>query len=224
MPSPAPLVLAVLALLVAGCSSSSGGAGTAVGGAGAVPLAPTSAAPAGDLSQSRLSGLLLQPADLPDLPQRRQYASAALSTQAPPQLALCRAAPPTAPHALANVLAKGTAVGQVQVFEVLSAYQDAAGAQAAYAQALAAARACPTYQAQGTSFTVQDLADVPVPAGDQAAHYRLTTPDVVGGDVRTLAVAGRFVVLVTGYGAPPAGQPLLDYQAAVLGRALARLS
>jgi hypothetical protein len=218
-----PLV-AVLSLALAGCSASSGAAGGGTAGeVPAAPLAATSSAPAGDLSRAQLSALLLQPADLPDLPQRREFASAALSTQAPPQLALCRAAAPTAPHQLANVLASSGKAGAVQVFQVLSAYVDPAGAQAAYDRALADARGCRTYASQGRSFAVEDLADLAVPAGATAAQYRLTTPDVVGGDVRTLAVSGRYVVLVTGYGAPPQGQTLLGYQADVLRRALARL-
>ena len=222
-PSPSRPVTALLTgllagLLLAGCSSADAGQATA----GSVPAVPL-AAPAGGLSQAQLQGLLLQTADLPDLPQRTVYAGVERSTQAPPQLALCQEAPPTAPHQLANVLAKGGGVGQVQVFEVVQVYADPAAAAAAYAQALAAARACPTYASQGRTFAVEDLADVAVPGADQALHYRLTTPDVVGGDVRSLALRGRYVVLVTGYGAPPAGQSLLDYQADVLRRATARL-
>lgn len=223
---PLPRLLPALALpavlLLAGCSSSSAAPDTPGTGGAAVPLAGA-APPPGGLTQDRLEGLLLQTADLPALPKRSVYAGAAATTQTPPQLALCQEPVPTAPHQLANVLAKGGGVGQVQVFEVLQAYADPAAAVAAYEQSLAGARACPTYARQGRTFTVEDLTELTVPGADRALHYRLTTPDVVGGDVRSLAVRGRYVVLVTGYGAPPAGQSLLDYQADVLGRATARL-
>lgn len=190
-----------------------------------VPLPPpsTTRPPQGDLSQAAMSALLLQAADLPGLTQRRQFASAVLSTQATPQLTLCQAPVPDAPHALANVLAQSGQVGRAEVFEVVSAYADGAAAQAAFDRAVGAAQACNAYQAQAVAFRVEDLGPVDVPAGAQAQHYRLTTPSVVGGDVRTLARSGRFLVLVSGFGAPPGGQPLLDYQADVLRTALRRL-
>jgi hypothetical protein len=211
-------LLLPVGLLLTGCSS---GDSTAAG-----PLFPapsTSSGPAGDLSKEQLLELLLQPDDLPDLPRRREFASPELSTQPPPQLALCQEAAPTAPHATANVLAQNGQAGQVQVFQVLSVYTDPAGARAAYDKAVADARACRAYQAQGRSFAVEDLAEVEVPAGATASHYRLTTPEVVSGDVRTIAVSGRYVILVTGYGAAPNGQSIRDYQADVLRRALARV-
>ena len=185
------------------------------------PAAP--AAPTGDLPAAQLSALLLQPADLPGLPQRRVFASAELTTQATPQLALCRQPVPDAPHEIANVLSQSGKAREVKVFQVLAAYADEAGARAAYAHAVTQARSCRSYRAGSTAFRVEDLAEVEVPAGAQAVHYRLTTPGVVGGDVRTLARSGRFLVLVSGFGAPPGGQPLLDYQADVVRRALARL-
>lgn len=216
-----PLPAALALLLLAGCSS------------GTVPTttpaptttAPTATAPApdGDLSAARLTAMLLSPADLPDLPQRRQYARAQLTTQAPPQLDLCRPAAPDAPHATANVLAQSGRTGAVQVFQIVSAYADPAAARAALDRAVATAQACLTYTAQGVPFRVEDLGPVDVGPGASAVHYRLTTPDVVGGDVRTLAAKGRYTVLVSGYGAPPAGQSLLDYQAGVIRTALARL-
>lgn len=185
--------------------------------------APTTSAPTGDLSAQRLAALLLQPADLPGLAQRREFTSAALTTQGTPQLALCRQAAPTAPHQLANVIAQSGATGAVKVFQVVGAYADAAGARAAYDADVASARACASYNAGDVTYAVEELAAVDVPAPAEAVHYRLTTPTVVGGDVRTYAVSGRFTVLVSGFGAPPGGQPLLDYQADVLRKALARL-
>lgn len=225
---PLPTAAVLAGLLLTGCSSGTPSAASP-GAAGPVTAHPGAAAPsadpalAGALTQTQLKALLLQADDLPDLPQRTTYAGVEASTAAPPQLALCQEAPPTAPHQLANVLAKGGGVGQVQVFEVLQVYADPAGAAAAYEQASAAARTCTSYAAAGRTFAVEDLADVAVPGAERALHYRLTTPDVVGGDVRSLSLRGRDVVLVTGYGAPPAGQSLLDYQADVLRRATARL-
>ena len=114
-------------------------------------------------------------------------------------------------------------MGTVKVFEIVAAYANAAAAQAAYDKDVANARACTSYTSGEVAYAVQDLAPVTVPAPAGALHYRLTTPAVVGGDVRTYAVQGRFTVLVTGFGAAPGGQPLLDYQADVLRQALARL-
>lgn len=213
--------LVALPLLLTGCSgsSSSGTSGGSLPGA-----APTSRAPSGDLSADRMRALLLQPSDLPGLAQRRDFASADLSTQATPQLALCHPPETDAPHETANVLAQSGTTGQANVFQVLSAYADAAGAQAAYDRAAAAARSCGTYTGNGVTFTVADLADVPVAGADAALHYRVTTPDVVRGDVRTLLRKGRYTVLISGYGAPPGGVSLLDFQATTAAAAAARLS
>lgn len=213
-----PLAGLLLAGALAGCSSDGGRPATYL-----PSEAPTSAGPQGDLPKSRLSALLLQPADLPGLTQRREFTSAELTTQATPQLALCRPAAPTGPHELANVIAQSGATGAVKVFQVVGAYADAAAARAAYDADVANARACTSYTVGDVAYAVEDLAPVTVAAPAEAVHYRLTTPSVVGGDVRTYAVSGRFTVLVSGFGAPPGGQPLLDYQADVLRRALARL-
>lgn len=222
MPSPALHATRLAALLlmagaVTACSSSSTPA-TYLPSA-----APTASAPVGDLSAPRLSALLLQPADLPGLPQRREFTGVALTTQPTPQLSLCRPAAPTAPHQLANVIAQSGAAGAVKVFQVVGAYADAAGARAAYDADVANARACTSYTAGDVAYAVEDLAPVDVPTPAEAVHYRLTTPTVVGGDVRTYAVSGRFTVLVSGFGAPPGGRPLLDYQADALRKALAHL-
>ncbi len=219
MRPPLPTVPLLLAgLLLVGCGSSRP--------ATYLPSAAPTATPSdatGDLSGPRLAALLLQPVDLPGLTQRREFTGATLTTQATPQLALCRPTAVTAPHELANVIAQSGAVGTVKVFEIVGAYTDAAGARAAYDADVANARACTGYTAAGVAYAVEDLAPVTVPAPAQAMHYRLTTPAVVGGDVRTYAVQGRFTVLVTGFGAAPGGQPLLDYQADLLRRALGRL-
>ncbi len=177
----------------------------------------------GDLTSAQLASMLLQPDDLPGLSRRRQYASADLSTQTTPQLALCGPVEAGAPHEVANVLAQSGTIGQANVFEVLSAYADAPGAQAAYDQAANAARSCATYQANGMAFSVQELAPLALPGGAEGLHYRLATPSVVAGDVRTLVRSGRFLVLVTGYGMAPDGASLLQFQADVAAKALARL-
>lgn len=215
-----PLVVSLTALaglLLTGCS------GPSTPATYLPSAAPTSSGPSGDLPRARLSALLLQPADLPGLTQRREFTSAELTTQATPQLALCRAAAPTGPHEIANVIAQSGATGAVKVFEVVGAYADATAARAAYDADVANARACTSYTSGDVAYAVEGLAPVPVPPPAEAVHYRLTTPSVVGGDVRTYAVSGRFTLLVSGFGAPPGGQPLLDYQADVLRRALARL-
>lgn len=183
-----------------------------------------SAAPQGDVRDARLRQLLLQRADLPTLTDRREFSSRDLTSQATPQLALCRTAAPVAPHELASVLAKPTRMGQAQVFEILAVFADAAGATQAYGSALADARACGSYRIDGVAYRVEELAVVPVPGAEAAFHYRLTTPSVISGDVRTLARKGRYLVLVTGYGAPPAGQTALGFQAAAMAKAVARLS
>lgn len=217
--------LALTAVLGAVVTSAAGCSGDRTTAQGPLPgpATSTSPAPQGDLSYARLGTLLLQPEDLPGLGQRRQYASADLVTQATPQLALCTPLAPDAPHQTANVLAQSGRTGQANVFEVLSAYVDEAGATAAFTRAEAAARSCTSYSAQGVTFTVEDLAPVPL-EGATGLHYRVTTPDVVRGDVRTLVRSGRYVLLVTGYGAPPDGLTLLDFQADVARKALARLT
>jgi hypothetical protein len=177
----------------------------------------------GAVSDATLRGLLLRPADVPTLPDRRVFSSPDLTTQATPQLALCKPPTPVGPHELASVLAKPTRMGQAQVFEIVSVFATATAASQAYATALADARACSSYTIDKVSYRVEDLADLPVPGADAAFHYRLTTPSVVSGDVRTLARKDRYLVLLTGYGAPPAGQTALGFQAAVLGNAVAHL-
>lgn len=205
--------LVLLALALSGCSGSSPAPAT------------TRPAPAavGDLSEGQLRALLLQPADLPGLTQRREFAGVELGTQAPPQLALCSAPVPDAPHQIANVVASSGAAGAVKVFQVVSAYADEAAARAAHARAEGQARRCSSYEVDGTAYRVEDVTAVRVLAGAQALHYRLTTPSVIEGDVRTLVRSGRFTVLISGFGAPPGGQPLLDYQADLARRAIARL-
>lgn len=211
-------VLSVVVLL-AGCSSDREGTRVVP-----VPTVATSSpAPQGDVPSDRLTALLLQPEDLTGLPSRRPSASARLTTQGSPQLALCQAPVADAPHEVANQLAQSGGTPPLSVFQVVSVYADAAAATEEYDRAVAAARACPAFSAGGTAFTVSDLAEVPVPAPAAATHYRLAAPDTVSGDVRTLARDGRYLVLISGYGAPPAGQPLLDYQAALMQKAVARL-
>ena len=170
-----------------------------------------------------MAALLLQQQDLPDLPVRREFASAELTRQPTPQLALCRPQEPVGPHELASVLAKSGKIGTIEVFQVISAFADEAGARAAYSAYLASARTCSSFTEGPRSFRVQDFASLP-PRPDAAGfHYRLTTPDLVGGDVRTVATKGRYTLLVTGYGQPPAGMSVLDYQAAAMSKALDRL-
>lgn len=210
------LTAAALTVLATGCSSS---------GDTVVVLPPPSTTPAvqGAVSRTELTPLLLQAEDLPDLPERRVYAAADLTTQAPPQLALCRPPAPAAPHEIANVIGTSPRTGAARVFEVLQVYGDDAGARAAYQHAVDEARHCTSYRVSEVTYRLRDVAPVAAGAGVSDLHYRVTTPDVVAGDVRTLAHTGRFVVLVTGYGKPPGGQSLLDYQTGVLRRALARL-
>ncbi len=166
----------------------------------------------------RLEALLLPLVDLPTLTDRRVFSSDVPTTQAAPQLALCKAPEPVGPHELASVLAKPAALGQVQVFEIVSVFMTPAAAQAALAQATAQARACMRYQANGVAYQVTDLT-----ATSTGLQYRLKTPSVVGGDVRTLAVSGHVMVLVTGYGMPPVGHTILSFQAEVMRKALTRL-
>lgn len=206
------LLPAVLVLALAGCSSS------------AAPAAGPDQTPMpGGLSAQALRALLLQPGDLPSAPTRRESASVAGTTEPAPQLALCRAPEPVAAHQVASVLAKPPQPGQAQVFELVAVFADPAGASAAFDAAAAAAAACPSFSSGSTAFTLVDLGRPAVPGADAALHYRLTTPDVVRGDVRTLVRSGRFLVLLTGFGAPPGGQPPLAFQADVAAKALARL-
>jgi hypothetical protein len=206
-------VLALAAL--SGCSSSTPAA------------APLDAQPAptatGAVPQPRLEAMLLQPADLPGLTQRRTFATAGLTTQATPQLSLCRAAAPVGPHELANAIAESGRPGTVKVFEIVAAYADAAAAKAAYDHDVASARACQTYSADGVAHRISQLAAVDVGPGAEAVHYALVTSDVISGDVRTYARRGVYTVLVSGFGAPPTRQPLLAYQADLMRKALARL-
>ena len=211
---------AAATVLLLGCG------GPAAPTAGSATGTGPAAAPArtGDLSQTRLSALLLQAADLPELPQRRVYASANLTTELTPQLALCRPAAATAPHAVANVIAGSSAAGMAKVFEVVMAYPDAAAAAAAHAVGKATAYACPSYRSQDVPYEVHDLAELPVSDGTTAVQYRLTTPGLTDGDVRTFAQQGRFTVFVTASGGPHRGQAMLDYQLTVMRKALARLT
>lgn len=182
-----------------------------------------SPAPRGDVDERALSALLLQASDVPDLPTRRAYADAALVRQLSPQLGLCDPDATDSPHEVANVLAEPVQPTAARVFEVVGVYADEATAAAVYARALATARRCRSFSVQGTAYTVNDLAELTGLPGTRALHYRLLTPAVVTGDVRTFAQKGRFTVLLTGYGMPPKGQALLDYQRGVLAKALARL-
>lgn len=223
--TPANLIATLaMAGLFAACSSSAPTSAPSLSRP-AVP-APTSSsgpAPQGPLSSDLLRPMLLQLSDLPALANRREFASADLTTQVTPQLALCSQESAATPHELANVLAKPDVPGQVQVFEVLSAYTGAAAARQAFDQAALNTAACRSYSVAGVPYKVVDVARPLVVGAAATLQYRLTTPSVVSGDVRTLAVKGRFLVLVTGYGAPPAGQSLLSYQAGVMAKALARV-
>ncbi len=216
-----PAAALLLLALTVSCSSSTSSQGSAFPTA----AGPTARAlPTGSVTASALRARLLQPADLPALSNRREFSSADLSTQAAPQLALCHNAQPVPEHELASVLAKPTQLGKAQIFQVLSAFTTAAHAQQAYNQALQDARTCPRYTSAGAVFTVQDLGTVTVTGADAAFHYRLMTPSVVAGDVRTLARAGQYLVLLTGYGAPPAGQTALGFQQSVMASAVRRLA
>lgn len=207
-------------VLLAGCGGSS-----AVPADTAVVAGPSvRPAPAGDLPQARLSALLLQPADLPDLAQRRVYASPALTTELTPQLALCRPAAATAAHEVANVILSSAKLGMAKVFEVVMAYPDAAAATVAQAASTATAYACPSYQAQGVTYEVHDLAPVPVGPGTTAVQYRLATAGLTDGDVRTFAQQGRFTVFVTASGGTHRGRAMLDYQSEIMRKALLRLT
>jgi hypothetical protein len=202
------------ALLLAGC----GGSSRPVSIDEPVP----SAGPSGPVSADALRTRLLQKADLPGLPALRDFASAELTTHATPQLALCRTPAATGPHEVANVIAESPLPGRVKVFEVLSVYGGEAAAKAAFAQTVADAKACTSYVSGGVAHRVLQLAPIAVGA-DEAVHYALVTADVVSGDVRTIARRGTSLLLISGFGRPPSGQPLLTYQADVMRKALARL-
>lgn len=206
------LVAACAAALVAGCGGSTPKVTDPVASAG----------PTGALSSSQLRTQLLQKADLPGLPRLRDFAGPELTTQATPQLSLCRPTAPSGPHQVANVLAESDVPGRVKVFEGLSTYVDEAAAKAAFAKALSDAKACTTYSGNGIAYRITELASVDVGA-DEAVHYVLVASDVISGDVRTFARRGTSLVLISGFGAPPTKQPLLAYQADVMRKALARL-
>lgn len=210
-----PVLAVLLAVVLTGCGGSS------------TPAPPLDAQPApaatGPVPQSRLEAMLLQPSDLAGLPQRRAFASAALTTQSTPQLSLCRPPVAVAEHEVANVIAESGKPGAVKVFEVLAAYGDDAAAAAAYAHDVASARTCTSYRADGVVHRITGLAPLDLGPGVTATHYALVTSDVLSGDVRTLARRGRFTLLISGFGAPPTKQPLLDYQADLMRKALARL-
>jgi hypothetical protein len=167
--------------------------------------------------------MLLQPADLTGLSQRRVFASSGLTTQSTPQLSLCRSPAPVGAHELANVIAQSGKPGGVKVFEIVSVFVDEAAARAAFARHLADARACARYVVDGITHRVVGLATLELGAGTDAAQYGLVTSDVLSGDVRTYVRRGSTTVLITGFGAPPTGEPLLTYQAALMRKALARL-
>lgn len=200
---------------------------TACGGSSSKPIAVDEPQPSptalGAVSQSRLEAMLLQPGDLPGLGSRRAFASTALTTQSTPQLSLCRAPAAVGPHELANVISEVTKPGGVKVFEVLSVFADSAAAKAAYDADLTSAKACTTYTTDGVAHRITGFGPLSLGPGVEAVHYALVTSDVVSGDVRTYARRGAVTVLVSGFGGPPTGQPLLAYQADVMRKALARL-
>ena len=209
------LAALLAALLIAGC----GGSSTPPAVDGPAP----SAGPTGALSSERLRSMLLQKADLPGLPRLRAFAGAELTTQATPQLALCKGTAPTGPHQVANVIAESDVPGRVKVFEIVSVYTDEPAAKAAFARVVADAKACATYTADGVAHRVTELAPVQLGPGVDGVHYALVTADVISGDIRTIARKGTALVLISGFGATPSGQPLLTYQAEAMRKALARL-
>jgi hypothetical protein len=182
-----------------------------------------SPSPTGAVSQSRLESMLLQPADLAGLGQRRAFASAGLTTQSTPQLFLCRPPVAVAAHELANVLAQSGKPGGVKVFEVVSVYDDEAAAKAVFDRHVADARACGRFTSSGIVHRVTGLTALRLGTGVDAVQYGDVTSDVLSGDVRTYARRGRTTVLLTGFGAPPSGGPLLSYQVDLMRKALARL-
>ncbi len=182
--------------------------------AAAPDLGPRSSpGPSGNRTRAALTALLLQAKDLPDLPVRRTFACAELTRQATPQLALCRAQASVGPHELTSELVSSGRIDTVKVFEVVSAFADEDAAHGVPGH-LTSGRTCSAFTEQTRTFQVDGLASPPARPDATGFHYRLTTPDVVGGDVRTVTTKGRFTVLVSGYGQPPAGQALLDYRRA----------
>lgn len=206
---------ALLLLVLSACSKSATTTGS--------DLPTGSPAPRGALSQAQLHDLLLTPADLPGTSSRREFAGPELTTQPTPQLALCRGQQAQQPHQLASVIAKPSKPGDVQTFELVSAFPSANGATQAFDNAVADAKACRSYKVEGATFTVEDLKATAVPAPARAMQYRLMTKDVLGRDTRTLLQSGRFFVLISGFGLAPKGETLLSYQAAIAAKAVARL-
>jgi len=209
------VVLAVTVVAIAALRPDRQGVGTP--GAGPEP----SASPTGPVVTAQLEAMLLQPADLVGLAQRRVFASAGLTTQSTPQLSLCRSPVPVGPHELANVIAESGKPGTVKVFEVVSVFVDEAAAKAAFARHVADAHGCGKYVADGITHRIAGLTTLAI--GDEAVQYGVVTSDVLSGDVRTYARRGNTTVLITGFGAPPTGGPLLAYQADLMRKALARL-
>jgi hypothetical protein len=195
---------------------------TACGGSsapGALDDPAPSGSPVGDLSR-----LLLTPQDVPGLTLGQASTASTTTTDAPPQLWLCKPPVKVGAHAVVGVIARPAKPGQAQVFELISVFDGAAAAEVAFAAAEASARGCPTFTNDTVSFKVVDVATPPVAGADATLQYRLVASDVVAGDVRTLVRKGRYLVLLSGFGAPPAGQTALEFQAEVATKALSHLS
>lgn len=175
--------------------------------------------PVGDLSR-----LLLRASDVPGLTLGQASTASTATTDSPPQLSLCKPAAPVGSHAVTGVIARPAKPGKAQVFELVSVFADAAAARAAFDAAEASARGCPKFASDDVSFTVVDLSTDPVPGADATLRYRLVASDVIAGDVRTLVQKGRYLVLLSGFGAPPAGQTALEFQSGVAEKALTHLS
>jgi len=201
----------VLVLGLTACSGSSAPADPA-------DPAPTGS-PVGDLSR-----LLLKAGDVPGLTLGQASTATTATTDPPPQLSLCKASTPVGSHAVTGVIARPATPGKVQVFELVSVFADAAAAGEAFAAAEASARGCPTFASDEVRFKVVDLATEPIAGADATLQYRLVASDVIAGDVRTLVQKGRYLVLLSGFGAPPAGQTALEFQAGVAEKALTHLS
>jgi hypothetical protein len=179
--------------------------------------------PSGPVAKAQLEAMLLQPADLLGLTKRRTFAEPGLTTQSTPQLSLCRDATAVGPHEIANVIAESGKPGGVKVFEIVSVFADEAAAKAAYAGHVADAKACPSFANGGVTHRVTGLRSVSLGTGVDAVQYAVVASDVLSGDVRTYARRGNTTVLITGFGAPPSGGPLLAYQADLMRKALSRL-